>query len=137
MAINSQNQEAVELFCDHGANIETRNSKGVTPLMYAALKGYDMICMYLSLRTADVDVEDEATGQNVFSIYLMNKDLNRMKQLLMRGAEINYVNKKNGLTPLHFAIENNMNSKIVNFLLKQGANPHIEDFNGQDCCDKA
>lgn len=79
MAINSQNQEAVELFCDHGAVIETRNSKGVTPLMYAALKGFDQICMYLSLRTEDVDVEDEATGQNVFSIYLMNKDMNRMK----------------------------------------------------------
>lgn len=55
----------------------------------------------------------------------------------MRGADINYVNKKNGFTPLHFAIENNMNSKIVNFLIKHGADPHIEDFSGKDCCDKA
>jgi ankyrin repeat protein len=69
----------VELFCDHGADIETRNSKGITPLMYAALKGFDQICMYLSLRTQDVDMEDMATGQNVFSIYLMKKDINRMK----------------------------------------------------------
>jgi ankyrin repeat protein len=101
VAINTEYQEAVELFCDHGADIETRNSKGITPLMYAALKGFDQICMYLSLRTQDVDMEDKATGQNVFSIYLMKKDVGRMKQLLMRGADVNYVNKITGLTPLH------------------------------------
>jgi len=127
----------VELFCDHGADIETRNSKGITPLMYAALKGFDQICMYLSLRTNDVDMEDKATGQNVFSIYLMKKDIGRMKQLLMRGADVNYVNCITGLTPLHQAIDAKLNSKIVNFLIKAGANLHIEDYKGLDCCDKA
>lgn len=60
-----------------------------------------------------------------------------MKQLLMRGADVNYVNKITGLTPLHQAIDAKLNSKIVNFLIKAGGNPHMEDFNGQDCCDKA
>lgn len=93
--------------------------------------------MYLSLRTENVDLEDKSTGFNVFSYYLlMRKDLDRMKQLLYRGADINYVNYK-GLTPLHQAIEKEMNSKIINFLLKNGANPHIEDFKGEDCCDKS
>jgi ankyrin repeat protein len=137
VAINNNNQPAVELFCDHGADIETRNSKGLTPLLYAALKQFDEICMYLSLRTEQVDLEDRSTGFNVFSYYLlMRKDLDRMKQLLYRGADINYVNYL-GLTPLHQAIEKEMNSKIINFLLKNGANPHIEDFKGEDCCEKA
>lgn len=105
--------------------------------MYAALKNFDQICMYLSLRTEDVDMEDQATGQNVFYIYLMKKDINRMKQLLMRGADINYCNKKTGFTPLHQAIESKLNSKIVNFLIKSGADAHVEDFDGLDCCDKA
>lgn len=127
----------MELFCDHGANIETRNSKGLTPLLYAALKHFDDICMYLSLRTEQVDLEDTSTGFNVFSYYLlMRKDIDRMKQLLYRGANINYVNHK-GLTPLHQAIDKQMNSKIINFLLKNHADPHIEDFEGRDCCDKA
>jgi ankyrin repeat protein len=82
-------------------------------------------------------MEDKATGQNVFSIYLMKKDIGRMKQLLMRGADVNYVNKITGLTPLHQAIEAKLNSKIVNFLIKAGGNPHMEDYNGKDCCDKA
>ena len=127
----------MELFCDHGADIETRNSKGITPLMYAAIKGYDQVCMYLSLRTEDVDMEDMTTGQNVFSIYLMKKDINRMKQLLMRGANVNYCNKITGKTPLHQAIDSKLNSKIVNFLIKQGGDPHVEDLVGQDCCEKA
>ena len=125
------------MFCDHGANIETVNSRGLTPLIYAATKGFDDICMYLSLRTEDVDLEDKTTGKNVFSIYLMKKDINRMKQLIMRGANINYCNKITGLTPLHTAIEAKLNSKCVKFLLKYGADPHIEDFQGLDCCDKA
>lgn len=55
----------------------------------------------------------------------------------MRGADVNYVNKITGLTPLHQAIDAKLNSKIVNFLIKAGANPHMEDFDGNDCCDKA
>jgi len=74
---------------------------------------------------------------NVFSIYLQKRDILRMKQLLMRGANINYCNKITGFTPLHQAIESKMNSKTIKFLLKYGANPHIEDKDGRDCCDKA
>ena len=125
------------MFCDHGADINTKSSSGLTPLMYAATKGYDHICMYLSLRTDNVDLEDETTGKNVFSIYLEKKDLHHMKQLLMRGSNINYQNKMTGLTPLHYAIENNYNSKMVKFMLTYGANPHHEDPDGNDCCDKA
>jgi hypothetical protein len=29
-----------------------------------------------------------------------------------------------------------MDPKYLKFLLKNGANPHIEDFSGKDCCDK-
>jgi len=55
----------------------------------------------------------------------------------MRGADINHCNKITGLTPLHMAIEARINSKVIKFLLVNGANPHIEDYNGLDCCDKA
>jgi len=93
--------------------------------------------MYLSLRTNNVDTEDQNTGMNVFSIYLMQKDTHHMKRLLMRGADINYVNKRKKETPLHTAIEHKLDSKIVKFLLKHGANHHIVDEKGLDCCDKA
>lgn len=58
-----------------------------------------------------------------------------MNQILMRNANVNYVNFE-GKTPLHIAIENKMPRKIIKLLLKSGANPHYEDFDGKDVCDK-
>ena len=55
IAINKEYQWAIEMFCDHGANTETLNSEGLTPIIYAAQQAKDKICMYLSLRTDDVD----------------------------------------------------------------------------------
>ena len=81
--------------------------------MYAALNGYDNIVMYLSLRMKDIDSIDKQSGSTVFSIYLLKQDIHRMKQLLKRGAEIDYftnytINSEvKLLTPLHAAIENN------------------------------
>lgn len=59
-----------------------------------------------------------------------------MKVILTRGANINYVNKKEGKTPLHIAIEQRLSPEIIKFLLKNGANPHIEDLNGVTCQEK-
>lgn len=38
---------------------------------------------------------------------------------------------------MHFAIEKHMEEKCISFLLKLGADPHIEDETGMTCCDKA
>jgi ankyrin repeat protein len=48
----------------------------------------------------------------------------------MRGSDLNHCSLKTGWTPIHWAIENNISAKIVKFLLKNGANPHIEDSLG-------
>ena len=54
---------AIEAFCDAGANIDTKDSVGRNPFLYAAVEGYDDICMYLSLRTKDINVESLKTGK--------------------------------------------------------------------------
>ena len=76
-AIVQQCQWAIELFCDHGADVNTQTSSGQSPLIYAASNNYDDICMYLSLRVEDVNTEDENTGLNTFVLYLLKEDLNR------------------------------------------------------------
>jgi len=86
-------------------------------MIYAACKKFDEICMYLSLRSDNVDIEDETTGTNVFSIYLERKDINRMQQLLMRRADVNFCGQS-FLTPLHRAIDKRLPVKVVKFLLK-------------------
>ena len=60
-----------------------------------------------------------------------------MNYVLSRGANINNMNLRTQLTPLHLALEKNMRPSTIKFLLKNKANPHIEDKYGKDCCDKA
>ena len=60
---------------------------------------------------------DDKTGFNVFRIYMVRGDIKRMKQLLMRGSDINFVNEVTGFTPLHKAIEDKLDIKIVKFLI--------------------
>jgi ankyrin repeat protein len=118
VAINMQSIWAVEMFCDHGANINTKSSSGQNPLIYAASRGFDDTSMYLCLRSKNLEHEDEQTGLNIFLFYLMKQDLKRMKQILMRGANINYCSVSKGLTALHLAIEAKFPEKVIKFLLK-------------------
>ena len=67
----------------------------------------------------------------------MRQDTVRCQQLLMRGANVNYSNRSEGKTPLHIIIEKKMPVDLVKWLLKAGGDPHIEDRDGIDCCDKA
>ena len=64
--------------CDHGVNINKVAENGESPLIYAAVNGYHNICLYLCLRTSDVDLEDKRTAKNVFLIYLERGDQDRM-----------------------------------------------------------
>lgn len=47
----------------------------------------------------------------------------------MRGADINYLNRKTGMTHLRHALDEALPVKVINFLIKSGANPHILDYN--------
>jgi len=67
---------------------------------------------------------------------MIKKDYGRLSQLIQRGSKINHQNPKNGFTPLHLAIERNLESKMIKFLLRHDADPHVEDINGLDSCDK-
>lgn len=62
------------MFCDNGADPTTALSSGLSPLIYAAKKGLDEICLYLFLRTKEIDYEDPITGYNVFMIYMLRED---------------------------------------------------------------
>ena len=55
----------------------------------------------------------------------------------MRGCDVNYCGLNTGKTPMHWAIEHGLPCCYIKFLLKNKANPHIEDADGKDCCDKA
>lgn len=66
---------------------------------------------------------------------MLKKDYIHLSMLLKRGCNVNKITCE-GKTPLHYAIEANLESKMIKFLLNSDANPHIKDKTGQDCCDK-
>lgn len=134
-AIKIQSVIAIEMFCDFGADISTTTASGKMPLIYSAQNDFDEICMYLSLRINNVNVEDWETGYTVLVLYILKENLFRTQQLIMRGANVNHHNRK-GFTPLHIAIERNVSRNVIEWLLDAGADPHIEDIKGLDCCDK-
>lgn len=113
-ALHKQYIPAMELFCDHGAGPSAKG-KNTTSLIYAAGNGYDEMALYLSLRAADVNI-DNVSGKNVFIIYMMKEDIEKCSMLLMRNADINYVNRF-GKTPLHIAVESHLSERMVRFLL--------------------
>jgi hypothetical protein len=70
-AISIQSIWAIEIFCDHGADMTILSEEGMTPQIYAAVLGYDYICMYLCLRSSNIDQEKMQDGHNVFTIYML------------------------------------------------------------------
>jgi ankyrin repeat protein len=67
--------------------------------------------MYLSLRTKNINEEDEH-GLNALFIMLQRNELDRCKQLIRRGANINHENQ-DGITAIHFAIANRLPEKTI------------------------
>jgi ankyrin repeat protein len=105
IAINSSKIWAVEMFYDYSDDIDFEAASGISPLLHAAEQSLDDMCMYLSLRSKDLNVENHE-GKTILVIYLLRKDTDRMKQLIMRGCDINHMSKGTHFTPLHWAIEN-------------------------------
>lgn len=53
-----------------------------------------------------------------------------MEVLIKAGANVNIEDSRNGLTPLHFAVQNSK-VDIVNYLIENGANINAKTSNGQ------
>ena len=136
-AIDMNANWAIDLFCDHGADLSVKDSRGLTPILRATKLNMAEVSLYLALRMRDsLDLQEDENGHNTFVLYFLNRDYNRCRQFLMRGANVNHQNSS-GKTALHLAVELHMDDKAINFLLKVNANPHLEDNTGMTCCDKA
>src|SRR5262245_59498608 len=97
----------------------TADSRGITPLMYAAQVGSVEAMSILVARGAYVD------AQNAFgSTALMwsTTDSKKVRLLLDKGADVNKVSKT-GRTALIIAAQMNPSAEIVRMLLAKGADP--------------
>lgn len=88
----------------------------------------------MSLRAKNLNIQDKE-GYTIMMRYLLKKKIGMVKKILIRGADINFRNIF-GKTALHYAIEESLDESIIRFLIGRGANPHLEDIMGWDCCSK-
>lgn len=84
---------------------------------------------------ASVDARSRA-GYTALMLASLNGNDATVKNLLEKGANINFKEASHGWTPLSFAIANGK-AETVRLLLDNGANAHIRDSQGRNALDQA
>jgi len=133
-AARANNVEKVQRALDDGADINCRDAlTGLVPLMHAVLKGSTAAAAELIRQGADLypSMKDDWTLLH-FACKYGYSDL--VELFLHCGVPINPViggkdTKHKGMAPLHIAIKS-FSVKIVEFLLKNGADPNVVSYKG-------
>ncbi|XP_044739630.1 serine/threonine-protein phosphatase 6 regulatory ankyrin repeat subunit C-like [Chrysoperla carnea] len=114
------------------------------PCSESSPKGYDLLCDALDNKHSEVakllltsgtavnskENNYQSTSETPLHFAVMNGDIEIMKMLLVRRANINAQNIY-GQTPLHKAIEKNDRVEIIELLLKHEADVNVKDRNDQ------
>merc|ERR1711971_553966 len=97
----------LRLLVDQGANLDAKDSKGLTPIMIAAVRGHTEVVKFLKEKGANLS-ECDLKDQNIIHI-LAKHNRHKMVPILMEGRNgawverlINQPNQKEN-TPLHIA----------------------------------
>lgn len=124
------------------ANIEACNSKGYTPLQYAALSGNKTMFLFLVAEGANMDVRTPKGETLLHIIPPLNQDcLDILAVLLSLKFDVNAVTSS-GLTPLHNLITNHMGGsditcdqtvEYISLLLSHGADVNAELLSRYAC----
>jgi len=110
---------------DKGANIESKNKHGWTPLLQAAINGYEATVKLLLDRGADIECKGAEDGRTPLSQATEKGHVAVVDLLLDEGANIE--SRDNfGWTPLLYAVSND-HEALVKVLLGRGV-----DFESKD-----
>ncbi|OQE22364.1 hypothetical protein PENSTE_c010G10384 [Penicillium steckii] len=124
------------------ANIEACNSKGYTPLQYAALSGNKTMFLFLVAEGANMDVRTPKGETLLHIIPPLNQDcLDILAVLLSLKFDVNAVTS-GGLTPLHHLMINHIGGSdiagdktvdYISLLLSHGADVNAELLSKAAC----
>jgi ankyrin repeat protein len=126
----------VRILLNSGAEIETRDSDGATPLMLAASVGQTEIFKFLLERGANMDVRDKR-GMTILiaaacgcAQATMNTTDDIVKIILERGADVN-ARDNDGTTALMNAAGGFEGPQMLQLLLDHGANLRARNKHGE------
>ena len=115
--------------------VNTRNNSGTTPLMRTCYNGHMNVATYLVEHGANIHLQDK-NGNTCLHAAAQGGQIEVVSKLLAVGAKENqdYVNTRNnsGTTPLMRTCYNG-HMNVATYLVKHGANIHLQDKNGNTC----
>ncbi len=117
--------DILKLLLKHGADINSKDRKGNTPLHY--------VCSEFQL---EVQIPDNPTVHEPFyrGCFCKKCQLERLEYLIARGANVNAQNEM-GQTALHLAVIEFAGDDVIEFLTKHGADLNLRDRNGKTVLD--
>ncbi|MBX9830389.1 ankyrin repeat domain-containing protein [Candidatus Babeliales bacterium] len=115
LAASNNNERDVELLIAAGADVDAQNYAGCTPLLFAAMHGYEKIVALL-LTKADMS---KYVGWTPLHTAALNGHFKCVQLLVNAGADIN-AKDRNDRTPFACARENG-HTEIAAFLKAAGA----------------
>ena len=125
-AIRDGDLKQVKALLAQGANINTQDANGTTPLMYAVVNA-EADCVKLLLdKGADPNLSNKAGATAL--MWAVN-DLKKVQLLLAKGANVNAVSQ-DGKSPLLTALNLPNSMPVVQALLAKGANVNQADKRG-------
>src|SRR5712671_3535792 len=116
--------DVAELYINFGADINSSDLEGVTPLEKALQFRQSPVLKLLLDRGVNVNIRDKDGGSPLHEASI-RWDVNVVQQLIDLGADVNARNKR-GITPLHKASQYG-NLNIARLLLEQGADVDARD----------
>ena len=118
--VAAEGQElVVQRLLQNGAEVESKDKWGRTPLWIAAAYGQKAVVELLLQKGAEVESKDDKWGWTPLSIAAMQGQEAVVELLLQKGAEVESKNKW-GWTPLSIAAEHGQKA-VVELLLQNGA----------------
>lgn len=124
-AAKNSNFAMIKLLLDRGAEVDTRDHLGRTPLHLGPWFGPDVVKSLLE-NGANISARDKDGSTPLHTAVRYSKDVT--EALLKKGADVD-AKDNNGSTPLHIAAESSRG--VLGLLLEHGANVAARDNAGQ------